>query len=147
MKLEALQTLAEMRDRGFIGVVRSCAARDHTGKRGGCKESNVSAWFGTVGVEGWLRYRGRVTSSWEGSDEKAKLKTVTTSCTEKGTIFFHTLMFSSANGHSAISCPQIVRIFISIFCFTFPLFFPNPVNNLLLRTFRHHAMVGCHQSA
>lgn len=47
----------------------------------------MSAWFGTVGVEGWLRYRGRVTSSWEDSDEKAKLKTVTTSCTEKGTVF------------------------------------------------------------
>jgi hypothetical protein len=72
----------------------------------------VSAWFRAVGVEGWLRYRGRVTSSWEGSDEKAKLKTVTTSCTEKRTVF-HTLMYSSSNGHSAISCPQIVgRLFL-----------------------------------
>lgn len=95
------------------------ALREIIAARGGWKESNVSAWFGTVGVEGWLRYRGRVTSSWEGSDEKAKLKTVTTSCTEKGTVFFvHTLMYSSSNGHSAISCPQIVR---SYFYFLFHL--------------------------
>jgi len=34
MKLESRQPLAEMRGRGNTGAVRSCNARDHTGKRG-----------------------------------------------------------------------------------------------------------------
>jgi hypothetical protein len=34
MKLEAGQPLAEMRGRGITGAVRSCAARDHSSKRG-----------------------------------------------------------------------------------------------------------------
>jgi hypothetical protein len=104
----------------------------------------VSAWFGAVGVEGWLRYRGRVTSSWEGRDERAKLKTVTTSCTGKETIF-HKLMYSSSKGQSEISCPQFDVYFN--FLFHWPAFFPNRVNNFLLRAFQHQAILGRHQSA
>ena len=109
----------------------------------------MSAWFGTVGVEGWLRYRGRVTSSWEDSDEKAKLKTETTSCTEKGTVnFFSTLLFSSSNGNSDTSYPQIARpsFLLSVSPVRF-FFLPNRENNLLSRLLGHHAMKGPHQSA